>query len=375
MNFQASSRPPESGSPFPLQPLPWSRTAQLANLVWFALDTANRFVLLDWWGAERVEDLEFHFLRKHQETHFIDGLAKLGLQNEPSHVASARYHVLSNVLGGLEMGYLEDADGRCWMFYFPPSSFGASAMQPGPGILRVPSNVILAGMRAWHANNGPLLGDAHLRFTVTSLMSEGGAFDSCYFDRSDVPLDEQTRMRMALDTPLPVPGEMPRLGPMSWPQERREAALQKYSAQYAIGGLGAIAARVGLVEAARVARRACTAQWVSWARSLAREFGIDAPDPRIRMALLVKLVFELVGDQLEIVVDDGRVRLDHVESRLRAPEYVGWQVPPLLILEAMADAWTTASLTVGPRIQVAVERAPEGMYARWNFDLEGTSRG
>ena len=130
-------------SDFPLHPLQWSRRAQLANQIWFALDTANRFVLLRRWGVERTEQLEYTFLRQHQETHFLDGLAKLGLDQDPPHIASAKYHVLSNVLGGLDMGYRVDDAGRAWIFDFPPSPSGASSMQPGPGILCVPTPVVL----------------------------------------------------------------------------------------------------------------------------------------------------------------------------------------------------------------------------------------
>src|ERR1700761_8064927 len=101
--------------------LSWSREAKLASQLWFTVDSANRFVLLKRWGLEKTCEIEFDFLRKHQETHFVDGCRKLGLLEDPEVVRCAKYHVLSNVLGGLDQGYQEE-DGRAWVFYMPPMS-------------------------------------------------------------------------------------------------------------------------------------------------------------------------------------------------------------------------------------------------------------
>jgi hypothetical protein len=339
-------------SDFPLHPLSWSRATQLANQIWFGIDTANRFMLLRRWGVERTEQLEFTFLRKHQETHFLDGLKKLELADEDPAVASARYHVLSNVLGGLDMGYREDDESRAWVFYFPPSPFGASSMQPGAGILCVPTPVILAGMRAWHANNGVLLGEPRLRFTVTDLLSEGGPFDAGYFDLAaeDVPEDE--RLRVRLGDPSPVPGPPPALGSVTWPQERRDAALQKYSAQYALGGLAQIATRSSLDEAAVIAEASVTALFTSWARPLVAEFGIDDPEPRERLARLMTEMFGLVGERLEREDGHGRILLRSVASRMAVPEYEGWETTPAPILDAFARSWSVVSRAIGDPLTV-----------------------
>lgn len=338
---------------FPLYPLEWSRRAELANQVWFALDTANRFLLLSRWGTERTEQLEFHFIRKHQETHFLDGLAKLGLDSEPPHIASAKYHVQSNVLGGLDMGYRLDDEGRAWIFYFPPSPFGASSMQPGPGVLCVPTPVILAGMRGWHANNGVLLNAPRLQFTVTDLLSEGGPYDAGYFSLAEVEVAEDDRLVISFDEVAPVPSHPPALAG-GWPQGRRDAALEKYSAQYAVGGLAQIAQRSSLDEAAIIAEAAFTTVFVSWSRILIKEFKINELNSRSRLARLMEETFALIGEQLVRHESADGIRLETVRTRLTAPEYEGWECTPDVILDAIATSWCVASRAIGVPRDVTV---------------------
>ncbi len=352
---------------FPLTALDWSREAQLANQVWFSIDSANRYLLLERWGTERTAALEYYFLRKHQETHFLDGLAKLGLRSEPPHIASAKYHVLSNVLGGLDMGYRLDDQDRAWIFYFPPSPFANSSMLPSPGILGVPTEVILAGMRAWHANNGVLLGEPRLRFTTTSLLSEQGAFDAGYFDLADAPLAEDERLRVRLDGDSAVPGPPPALGEQ-WPQARMDTALRKYSAQYAVGGLAQIALRSSLGEAAEIARRSFTTVFVSWSRILLREFAIEASDPSERLVRLMACFFEIVGEEFEKSVAPGFASLRTMKSRLTVPEYAGWETLPDPILRSMAEAWSVVSRAVGPPLRVTVSG---GAHPVWMVEEEG----
>lgn len=353
--------PRPGGEDFPLHPLQWSERAELANHIWFALDTANRFLLLRRWGTERTVALEYGFLRKHQETHFLDGLEKLALGGEPPHIASARYHVLSNVLGGLDMGYRLDEQGRAWIFYFPPSPFGASSMQPGPGILSVPSEVILAGMRAWHANNGVLLGEPRLRFTVTDLLSENGPFDAGYFSLADEPVPEEERLRISLGEPSAVPGPPPALED-GWPQGRRDAALEKYSAQYAIGGLAQIATRSSMEEAAIIAESAFTTVFVSWSRVLIRRFEIDERDDRLRLCRLMEEVFSLIGERFVREHTPRTTTLRVIRTRFTAPEYAGWEDTPQPILTAMARAWSVVSRAIGAPLHVTVTAGPEPVW-------------
>ena len=135
----------------------WSKEARLSSQVWFGMDAATRFILFRRWGYEPTIELEFTFMRKHQLTHFIDGATKLGLMDDPHPQLCAKYHCLSNLLGGIDMGYRDDGD-RAWVFYMPPHFGGAGPLLPSPSIPALPVDIMTANFRAWHANNGPLLG-------------------------------------------------------------------------------------------------------------------------------------------------------------------------------------------------------------------------
>ncbi|SEP54545.1 hypothetical protein, partial [Amycolatopsis saalfeldensis] len=56
-------------------PPEWSRDASLSSQVWFGMDAATRGIVHDRWGFDALVELEFKFLRTHQEAHFLDGAA------------------------------------------------------------------------------------------------------------------------------------------------------------------------------------------------------------------------------------------------------------------------------------------------------------
>ncbi len=51
------------------------------------------------------------FRRLHEEK-FLSSFAKLGLEGLPDAVACARYHTLSNVIGGVPVEYMEESDRK-----------------------------------------------------------------------------------------------------------------------------------------------------------------------------------------------------------------------------------------------------------------------
>jgi hypothetical protein len=348
--------------------LSWSREAKLASQLWFTVDSANRFVLLKRWGLEETCAIEFNFLRKHQETHFVDGCRKLGLLDDPAVIRCAKYHVLSNVLGGLDQGYQEES-GRAWVFYMPPMSMAESALSPCCGAINVPKEIWLTGFRAWHANNGALLGNDRLYFTVTDLISEGGPYDGGFFAEADRALRPEERLQIRLGQFRGRPGPIPRLGPMLWPQGRRDAALKKYSAQYAIGGAAQIAEIKGMDEAVSVFEESVRQIFLSWARPLLAELGIREARSTMRVARLFQSCFALLGDQIDLV-DEGRdVLLLHRSSRLSAPQYPGWERPPIEIEGAFARAWSVISRAIGDEVTVSVDgsRAQGAPHTTWRF--------
>lgn len=349
----------------------WSKEARLSSQVWFGMDAATRYILFRRWGHEATIELEFTFMRKHQLTHFIDGATKLGLMSDPHPQLCAKYHCLSNLLGGIDMGYRDDGD-RAWVFYMPPHFAGASPLLPSPSLPTMPVDIMTANFRAWHANNGPLLGNDRLRFVATDLMFAGGPFDAGYWEEASRPLSEDERLVMKLGEEKGLPGPPPALGAAAWPQVRRDKALRKYNAEYGIGGLAEIAMRRDMEEAVIIGEESHRSVFVSWARHLIDEFNITETRTAPRIAELFRLSFELLEDQFE-VHDEGNERLlVHKRTRLSVPQYENWKVPPRPIEEAFARAWTVVSRAVGRPVEVSIvkSRSEGAEDTIWRFRPE-----
>lgn len=356
-------------SVMPIETPDWSESARLSSQLWFSMDSATRFILLREWGLERTAELEFQFTRTHQLRHFLDGVSKLGIKDHPHPRLCAEYHCLSNVIGGLDMGFRDDGD-RCWVFYYPPAAFAGSPLLATPAIPAVPVEIFLSGMRAWHANNGELLGNDRLQYVVTDLIAAGGPFDAGYWVEAPRSVRPENRMVVRLGEELAQPGPPPSLSAAAWPQERRDAAIRKYNAEYSIGGLAEIEQRCGIADTARIAEASHRSVFLAWARQLVGTFGITTEDPVLRVQQLFRKCFELLDDRFEETVDGKRTLLIHISSRLSLPQYAAWGVLPLAIEQSFARAWTTISRALGPPVVVKVleSRSQGAAQTVWSFE-------
>ena len=61
-------------------------------------------------GPDRAAAVVQGLFRRQQEERFLPGLAKLGLLNEPDAVACAKYHYLSNYLGGVSVVFVPESE-------------------------------------------------------------------------------------------------------------------------------------------------------------------------------------------------------------------------------------------------------------------------
>ncbi|MFC7397878.1 hypothetical protein ACFQU1_11830 [Chelatococcus sp. GCM10030263] len=370
---------PETGEALhPTSAIPeanWSPVARLASSIWFGMDSANRWIFINKFGVTETARLEFEFLRKHQEAHFLDGSAKLGLLDHPDHVRCAMYHCLSNLLGGLDMGYQGDnGDGKAWVFYFAPQAYATGPLQPTSAHSAVPIEVVLRTFEAWHANNGPVLGNDRLFFTLTDLIQAGGPYDAGYFSEAPGPVPPDKRYVIRLGEERGIPGSPPALGPAEWPQGRRDGALRKYSAEYALGGLAQIAQFKGMDVAIDIAEHSHRDVFVAWARPLAAEWKIDRKaSPERQVSWFFEQCFGLLGDTFTTIEDGRDVLLKHDRTRLRVPQYPGWEYPPADIERAFARAWAVISRSIGPEVLVHVEQSrSEGAEATvWRFRRSG----
>lgn len=348
--------------------LNWSEEATLSSQLWFGMDSATRWLIIDKWGLDFALDVEFGFMRTHQLTHFIDGATKLGIMGEPHPQLAAMYHALSNTLGGLDMAYQDQGD-RAWVFYLPPEAYGGSPLLPTPAVPAIPAQFYIENYKAWHSNNGVLLGNERLRFVATDLVFTGGPYNAGYWEEAPHALAPEERLVLRIgEEKGGTPGPLPALGSLEWPQARRDKALRKYNAEYALGGLAHIASLKGMDDATEIAEGSHRTVFLAWARPLMRRFDIDTGSSVRDLATLFRKSYEAILDEFEEHVDGQDVLLLHKRTRLSVPQY-DWVVPPRPIEEAFARAWSVISRAVGDEVSVTVEasRSEGAEDTVWRF--------
>ena len=80
-------------------------------------------------GPDVVGDWMFRLFRRQHEEKFLSSFEKLGLADLPHAVASARYHVLSNSMGGVGVEYMEESDTKAWVrFRYPRWMYDGAAI-------------------------------------------------------------------------------------------------------------------------------------------------------------------------------------------------------------------------------------------------------
>lgn len=348
----------------------YSRRAQLGSNFFFGHDNSTRFLILRRHGWEKARDIEAFFLKKHQETHFIDGATKLGIIDHPDHVLCAEYHCLSNWLGGLDMGFVPDrGDGKAWVCYFPPEASTGAPFLPSPSSWVLPMEMMIA-VFTWHGRNGKFLGNDRLYFCLTDHVMGGGPFNMGYFAEDDHPLKPEERLRLEFGTTDVEPGPPPELALEEWPVARREAALEKYNGEYVLGGFAQVAIALGVEEAVRIAERSHFANVVQWCRPLAVELGMTGDTPAARLADLFSKTWGLIGDTFSLHRENQSLFLEHTKTRLYTPQYEGWEYPPRVLEEAFAKAWTVSSRAVGAPVEVTVaeSRMDGANNTVWRFE-------
>jgi hypothetical protein len=194
-------------------------------------------------------ELVFRTFRRQHLEKFLPGLEKLGLDRLPHAVACARYHYLSNQLGGVRVEYVEESERKAWVRYVPPRW-----IYPGATICAVPSDVTRAMLRGWHAHNGVTLGNPRLGFVCTKMTTEGQPGLEGYYLEHDRDLAPEERLRFAPDEDAPdfVPERAPRVPAATWPAERLRKVARNYTMDYVRSMLPELVATFGPSEARRL---------------------------------------------------------------------------------------------------------------------------
>jgi hypothetical protein len=247
-------------------------------------------------GAARGSEVVFRAFRRQQLEKFLPGLEKLGLRHLPPAVACAKYHHLSNVLGGAKVEWIPETDRKSWVRYLPPRW-----IFDGTALCGIPSEMSRAMLWGWHANNGALLGNARLGFVCTSLATDGGPGAIGYYLEGDRDLAPDERLRFAPgERPPPAPAaeaapEAAGAAPVFAKEPAHLAKIKRnYSMEYVRSLLSAMLEVLGPAEAAHIGRTAARQIGMQFHDAVCVRLNL-APDERHPVGSCAELMQRLLG--------------------------------------------------------------------------------
>ncbi len=203
-------------------------------------------------GREAAGELVFRVYRRHHEEKFLSSLEKLGIAGDPPAVLCARYHYLSNSIGGVRVEMMVEHERKAWVRFRHPRW-----IYQGAAICGVPIEVSRGMLRGWYARNGVSLGNPRLGFVCTSEDMDGQYGLAGYFLEYDRDLAPGERLRFAPgERPPPFdPARAPVLDRSTWPPERLERASRNYAMAPMRLALPLLAEQLGSARAAATGRQ------------------------------------------------------------------------------------------------------------------------
>lgn len=239
-------------------------------------------------GEQAASELIVRILQEHQTGHYHEGLRRLGIsESEPPAVIAAKYHYLSNAIGGLSMEYVEESPRKVWIRYTAPMWTFA-----GIGMLAIPGSVRRSTFNAWHPRNGKMMGCPRLGWVSTKFIMEGEPYDEGYFIEYDHDLapGEEFRYEPVAVTPEFDPDKAPRLDPALWPEARRLKATRNFSRGYARTSAECLYRLFGEQTALFLIRQMMRGVAIQFTHELKREAGIDGKDAGAVTAFLARVL-------------------------------------------------------------------------------------
>ena len=249
-----------------------------------------------------VYEWMFRLFRRQHEQKFLQSFQKLGLADLPHAVACAKYHVLSNGIGGVAVEYAEESDTKAWVRFRYPRW-----MYAGPAICGIPAEAGRGFLYGWYAQNGVTLGNPRLGFVCVS-EDVTGQFGLCgYFKEYDHDLTPNERLVFAPDERLPAYelDAQPSPPQTEWSEERLAKANRNYAVEYVRNGVSALAEVLGEARARELAQRAARLTGLQQYPVMANMIG--ATDGSVAdAAAFLTIIMEGMGDacQLNIIEDD-----------------------------------------------------------------------
>lgn len=261
-------------------------------------------------GPDVMEDWMFRLFRRQHLDKFLSSFEKLGLSAEPDAVACAKYHVLSNGIGGVPVEYMAESDSKAWLRFRYPRW-----MYHGPTICGIPVGVSRGFLKGWYAHNGVSLGNPRLGFVCVS-EDMTGEFGLCgYFREFDYALRDEERLQFARDELPPVFSEedQPKPPAAEWSAERLEKANRNYALDYIRNGLPALAEVIGsqkTIELGGLAARLIGLQYYAETREM-----LGAVDADLLSAFnYIDGMMTGLGDTVNMLEESGPQENQHLDK-------------------------------------------------------------
>lgn len=264
-------------------------------------------------GPDVIGAWMFRLFRRQHEEKFLSSFEKLGLSGLPDAVACARYHVLSNSMGGVPVEYMEESDKKAWVRFRYPRW-----MYDGPTLCGVPVEASRGFLNGWYAQNGVSLKNPKLGFVCVS-EDMTGQFGLCgYFKEYDHALSEDERLQFAPDE-LPPPFDanaQPSPPGDLWNELRLAKANRNYAVEYIRNGIRELTGVIGRDRALELGKSAARLTGLQNSRKLSETLGTEDGGPEQAARLLAE-VFRGMGDDADIDGANGGSRVSIRQSGLR----------------------------------------------------------
>ncbi len=289
-------------APIPSTPGAWAATAELYH----RFLTGGLLALVLRQGTDRAARVVFRIFRTQHLELFGPGLAKLELDGLPDAVACAKYHVLSNSIGGVDVAWIPETDTKSWVRYRPPRW-----IFDGTAVCGIPSEVSRAMLRGWHGHNGVSLGNPRLGFVCTMQTTDGQPGLEGYYieEAEELDVDDRVRFRPGERPPGP-PVELP---VPAWEPERLAKAERNYAAAYARNLLQAMPAELGPGDALATGIVAARQIGMQFAPAVMELLGADRS---ATFGQRLGLLLAANGDPVEVTTGQGMERITMTSWRL-----------------------------------------------------------
>lgn len=334
--------------------------ARFANAHYMELHNCILGSALANFGPDGVARLHWSEIRRHQRSFFVPGLKKLGLENEASDaIAAAKFHVLSNVLGGIDVQYVEESPEKVWIRYNPPHFVGSL-------VAALPSSTMVPDFAGWHAFNGRSLGNPRLGYVLTHLMCQGDPYDAGYFKIYDRDLDPEECLQFSQGERMPPvdPMAQPQLGE-DWPPERRLRALRNYGVEFAYELIQAVLDLHGVGGARAIVEHAAAISMGNQKNKLVAALDLQQFDAE-GIATFIQRDRALLDEVVEIekVSSDEYVVRQKARNRRLFPDSAAF---PVEIDEALLKGWRTLLELVNRDLTVDMTQALSAGHSHYEW--------